>query len=377
LKHVLSLLAGLAIIGLAWILTFGAPWQVPVADVPGAGAPTGAGGPPTGAGRGSGGATFVTLAVVEIAPYTDVFRSVGTARAKASVTVETEAAGHVSQVHFGANQTVEAGALLLSLDDEVERIQLRTAQATLAEARSTLDRYRTLDRANSGAVSAVTLIESETQVELAEASLARAEYDLSLKSVRAPISGTLGLTDVETGVYLGTGAEVVTITDQSHLIIEFGLPDRAAGVVGLGQAVRLTSASLPGRVFEGIVEGYDGRIDSTTRTIKVRAGVDNPDGLMLPGMIFNVILDHQNEPLPMVPANSITWSRDGAAVWVVADDKVQPQTVAIRHRSNDRIWLEAELAAGAQVVVDGVQKLRPGATVTTADAGRPAKAGSN
>lgn len=125
------------------------------------------------------------------------------------------------------------------------------------------------------------------------------------------------------------------------------------------------TASLPGRVFEGIVEGFERQIDSTTRTIKVRAMVDNAEGLMLPGMIFNVVLSRENAPLPSVPAVALTWSREGASVWVVEDGKAQTVSAAIRHRANDTVWLEADLKPGQQVVVEGVQKLREGAAVVT------------
>ncbi|QKV20184.1 efflux RND transporter periplasmic adaptor subunit [Oricola thermophila] len=379
LKRFLPPLAGIAIVALAWFATFGMPFMEQDPDTGTQGAASAsvppAGGPPGGGPRGRGaGATVVTLAEVEVLPFTEVFRSVGTARAQASVTVETEVAGKVTEVHFGANQEIEAGDPLVSLDDRVEQIALRTARANLAEAKATLERYTALMDMNSGAVSAVNVAEAETQVEIAEADVARAEYDLEQKTIRAPISGTLGLTDVEPGVYLAAASEIVTITDQTHLTIEFGLPDRAANIVQVGQPVRLITGSLPGRVFEGTVEGYDGQIDSTTRTIKVRAGIDNTDGLLLPGMIFNVLLAHENEPLPRVPATAITWSRDGASVWAVEQGKAEPVSVTIRHRADDMVWLDAELEEGRQVVVEGVQKLREGSQVTTA--GQMAEAGN-
>ena len=357
-KQFLSILIGAAIVAAAWVATFGNPLETgQPAEVARASQP----GQPR-AGR-AGVGTMVTVAPVVVEPYNDVFRSVGTARAKSSVTVETEVSGQVTEIHFGPNQKIAAGAPLLSLDDELERIAVRAVEASLAQARATQERYETLRQANSGAITAVSLTEAITAVEIAEAELARAQYDLAQKTVRAPISGILGLTDVEQGDVLATGAEVVTITDQSALTIEFGLPDRAASALEVGQPVRLSTGSLPGRVFEGLVAGYDGQIDSTTRTIKVRARVDNAAGLMLPGMIFNAMLFPENPPLPRVPANAITWGRDGASVWLVEEGRAQRVGVAIRHRQNDMVWLDAALADGALVVVEGVQKLRPGAEV--------------
>ncbi|CAN0343838.1 unnamed protein product, partial [Chrysoparadoxa australica] len=157
-------------------------------------------------------------------------------------------------------------------------------------------------------------------------------------------------------MYLGATSQIVKITDQSSLTVEFGLPDRAAGIVQVGQSVWLTTGSLQGHVFEGAVEGFDGQIDSTTRTIKVRAQVDNPAGQLLPGMVFQVVMADENAPLPVVPANAITWSREGAAVWVARDGKAEAVLVTIRHRENDRVWLNGDLPDGTQVFVEGVQK---------------------
>lgn len=366
MKKLMIILAAVGVVGAAWVFTFGLPFgdttSDPTPQQATSSRPAGQGP----AGRGEA-VTIVTLQEVEAEAFTDNFRSVGTAKAKANVIVETETAGKVTNIHFGPNQRVEKGAPLVTLEDRVEQIALRSARANLAEAESTLARYETLRRTGSGAVSAVSVTEANTQLEIAAAALERAEYDLSLKTILAPISGTLGLTDVEPGMYLGTASEIVKITDQSSLTVEFGLPDRAAGIVQVGQKIWLTTGSLPGYVFEGAVEGFDGQIDSTTRTIKVRAQVDNINGQLLPGMVFQVIMADENDPLPVVPANAITWSREGAAVWIANDGKAEAVLVTIRHRENDRVWLNADLPDGTQVIVEGVQKVRSGESVATAE----------
>ncbi|MGR3714385.1 MAG: efflux RND transporter periplasmic adaptor subunit [Shimia sp.] len=357
-----------AIVAAAWFYTFGLPWQSnaddPLASAATAGQPAGE---QRGAGPNSRGgtATIVTMTTITAEPFTDAFRSVGTAKAKANVTVESETAGKVTDVHFGANQQIVAGDPLISIEDRVEQIALRAARANLSEARATLKRCDTLRQSGSGVISDVTVTEASTQVEIAEAALDRAEYDLTRKTIRAPISRTLGLTDIEVGMYLGVASQIVAITDQSYLTVEFGLPDRAAGIVKVRQMVRLSTNSLPGQVFVASVEWFDGQIDSTTRTIKVRARVDNEDGVMLPGMVFNVTLDDKNPPLPVVPANAITWSLDGAAVWVAKNNKAKIVPVAIRHREADRVWMTGDLPDGTLVIVEGVQKLREDAVVTT------------
>ncbi len=366
MKKLLTVLAAVTVIGAAWVFSFGAPWSgtdtQPAAGQGPASERAGVGPKKLGVG-----ATIVTLQEVKATAFTDNFRSVGTAKAKANVIVETETAGKVTNIHFGANQKIEKDDPLVTLESRVEQIALRSAHANLAEAEATLARYETLRRSGSGAVSAVSVTEANTKVEIAAAAVERAEYDLSLKTILAPISGTLGLTDVEPGMYLGATSQIVKITDQSSLTVEFGLPDRAAGIVQVGQSVWLTTGSLQGHVFEGAVEGFDGQIDSTTRTIKVRTQVDNPAGQLLPGMVFQMVMADENAPLPVVPANAITWSREGAAVWIARDGKAEAVLVTIRHRENDRVWLNGDLPDGTQGIVEGVQKVRAGEVVATAE----------
>ena len=381
MNRFISLLIACVIVGGAWIWTFGPPL----------GGDTATSDPTTPATAGPGrpggmGATLVTLAEVTQDPYVETFRSIGTAKARANVNVNvtSEVSGRVTAVHFTDTAEVAAGDTLVSLNPQVEEIARSTARANLDEAQSTLDRLSQLQRSGSAAVTAVSVTEAETQVALATANLARAEYDLSQKTIQAPISGVLDLSDIEVGAYLTANSPVVRIMDQSQLRIEFGLPDRASSFVNLGQVARLVTTSLPGQIFEAEVTGFDGLIDSTTQTIKVRATIDNPEGKLLPGMIFSVSIAQPNEALPKLPAAALTWTRDGASVWRVDGGSdgtmVTRVPITLRHRANDMVWVEAELPAGSKVVVEGVQKLREGGQVTTADqamARRPAAEGSN
>ena len=335
MNRFISLLIACVIVGGAWVWTFGPPLGGDTATSD----PT----TPAAAGRpgrpGGMGATLVALAEVTPEPYVETFRSIGTAKARANVNVTSEVSGRVTAVHFTDTADVAAGDTLVSLNPQVEEIALSTARANLAEAQSTLDRLSQLQRSGSAAVTAVSVTEAETQVAIASANLARAEYDLSQKTIQTPISGVLGLSDIEVGAYLTANSPVVRIIDQSQLRIEFGLPDRASSFVQLGQVARLVTTSLPGQIFEAEVTGFDGLIDSTTQTIKVRATIDNPEGKLLPGMIFSVSIAQPNEALPKLPAAALTWTRDGASVWRVDGGPdgtmVTRVPITLRHRAND------------------------------------------
>lgn len=383
MKHILSLVIAAALIGGTYFLTFvyegGETPEQANASVSSARA--GSPGQRRG-GRGGNQASTVTMASVKVEPYTDLFSALGDVQADARVRVLSEVNGRVTAVHMVPNVRIEAGALLVSVNDELEKIATRTAQIQLQQAQETLSRYEKL--ASTGTLTNTSLTDAQVAVDIAQAALDKANYDLEQRSIVAPIDGTPGLTDVQVGAYLNTGTELVTLTNTDSLIVEFTLPDRASELLRPGYPVRVTAPSRPGAVLEGEITAYDNEIDPETRLIGARARFANVGQVLQPGAIVNVLVSNTNEPLPSVPVSALTWSREGATVWVVKDGKVSKVSVVVRSRENDVVWLDADLEDEAQVVIEGVQKLREGSQVVTQEqlnqrgaeegAARPARA---
>lgn len=383
MKHILSLVIAAALIGGTYFLTFvyegGETPEQANASVSSARA--GSPGQRRG-GRGGNQASTVTMASVKVEPYTDLFSALGDVQADARVRVLSEVNGRVTAVHMVPNVRIEAGALLVSVNDELEKIATRTAQIQLQQAQETLSRYEKL--ASTGTLTNISLTDAQVAVDIAQAALDKANYDLEQRSIVAPIDGTPGLTDVQVGAYLNTGTELVTLTNTDSLIVEFTLPDRASELLRPGYPVRVTAPSRPGAVLEGEITAYDNEIDPETRLIGARARFANVGQVLQPGAIVNVLVSNTNEPLPSVPVSALTWSREGATVWVVKDGKVSKVPVVVRSRENDVVWLDADLEDGAQVVIEGVQKLREGSQVVAQEqlnqrgaeegAARPARA---
>lgn len=364
MKHVLSLLVATAIIGGTYFFTF-VYESSDSSEQAEAAVPSGRAGPPgrRRGGRGGNQASTVTMTSVKVEPFTELFSALGDVQADARVRVLSETSGRVTAVHMAPNITVEAGALLVSLNDELQKIAVRTAQIQLRQAQETLSRYETL--AASGTLTNTSLADAQVAVDIAQAALDKANYDLQQRSIIAPIVGTPGLTDVQVGSYLNTGTELVTLTNTKSLIVEFTLPDRASELLRPGYPVSVTAPSRPGAVLDGEITAYDNEINPETRLIGVRARFANVGGALQPGAIVNVLVTNTNEPLPSVPVSALTWSREGATVWVANDGKVSKVPVVVRSRENDTVWLDADLADGDQIVIEGVQKLREGSQVVT------------
>lgn len=306
----------------------------------------------------------VTTTTVSVAPPQTEVRSIGTGKALRAVTVTTDVAGTVEEIHFRPNATVERHAPLITLEREAQEIALRSAEAAYGQQNATFERLSTLAARNSNAISSAQIEEAKASLATAEADLAAAQFEVDRRVIDAPFEGTVGLSDLEVGDYLAQGAPVVDIYDTSQLLVEFEVPETAASAVRIGLPLTLVTPSLIGRVFAGEVTAFDAAINAQTRTLRVRAVVENMAGVLLPGMTFSVTFSSMSTPLPVVPAVAITWNAEGAAVWRVGEGNMPERVpLVIRRRDGDRVFIEANLKEGDRIVLDGILKVRPGVPV--------------
>jgi RND family efflux transporter MFP subunit len=284
--------------------------------------------------------TTVVLAPLENRSYTLVLRTVGSAGSLYSADVVATEAGEVVETTLHANQMVEKGDVLLRLDDRTELLALEIAQANRDQAQATVTRYEGLHQNGSAVVTDVALSEAEVALRLAEANVGLAEIALGNRTIVAPISGRLGLSDVSVGDQLSSGDPIVTVDDTTTLLATFEVPERSIGLLAEGKPVLVTTPTYAGRIFEGAITAFDSRLDSVTRSATVQAEIDNAEGLLLAGMTLAIRMT--DETLPMVPSTAITWDRSGAGIWVAEDDGARRVPVTIRYRDGDRVWVETE-----------------------------------
>ena len=321
-----------------------------------------------GGGAGSGGGrrnntTVVKTAILEEQPYTLILRTIGTARSRTDVNVTSGQAGEIVELTLEANKIVARGDVLLKLDDETERLSLQIAEATRDKALDTASRYRSLRSSGNLSVTQAELADAELDLNLAQASVGLAQHNLDQRTFHAPINGRLGLDDLQVGDRVSVGDLIVTIDDASTLLAEFEVPERSMALLEVGREVLVSTPTYAGRVFKGRVTAFDSRLDSVTRSATVQAEIDNKDDLLLSGMTFSVRMIDKTDPLPVVPATAITWTREGAGIWTVENDRASRQPVAIRFRNGNSVWVDTPVAPGASIVVEGAAKLRAGAQV--------------
>jgi RND family efflux transporter MFP subunit len=316
----------------------------------------------TDAGRGygfGGGPTRVIAAPVAERALADQIRAIGDGQALRAVTIRAQTVGLVTEIPVQAGARVEEGATIARLEHEAETIALERAEIVLANARDELERYRQLQ----GNVTEVRLREAELALRTAELEKRQAEFDLAQRKITAPISGWLGIIDIEVGDRVLAQDELATITDRTALLINFRVPERVITQLELGMPLTVVPLGLRNTELTGHISAIDTIVDRASRTLRVQARVANEDDRMRVGMAFEVELELPGDTLLSIEPLALQWSSQGAFVWAVRDGKAARVPVTIRQRNADSVLVDGDLQPGEPIVVEGVQNLRPGSEV--------------
>jgi membrane fusion protein (multidrug efflux system) len=294
--------------------------------------------------------------------FADSVEAVGTSRAHRAVVLFSQANGRIDHIAFSGGEKVSKGAVILTLENGAEQAALKSAAATLTEARASFERQQRLQ--SSGSTSEATL-------EAARAGLLRAEAESDMAAValddlilRAPFDGVLGMLDLSPGQLIKTTDELTTLDDLSRIEVDFRIPERHMARVALGLKVQLTSAAWPGRIFEGEISAIDTRVDPDTRSIGLRALIDNSDGALAPGMFIEVTLVLSNRDAIAVPERALTVSGDRSYINVIRDGHAVQLDIVPGQSLNGLIEVAGgDLTPGTPVIVSNLQRLRDGVPV--------------
>ncbi|MDM7941436.1 MAG: efflux RND transporter periplasmic adaptor subunit [Hydrogenophaga sp.] len=285
----------------------------------------------------------------------------GNGSARQSVVLFPAGAGEVAEVTFRSGQAVRAAQVLLRLDDRTERLAADLAAARVEAARALADRYE--GTRGTGAVPESVLDEARAALRATQIELAQAREAVADRVVRAPFAGVVGLATVERGDRVTPETALTTLDDRRVLFIDFNIPEAYLARVRPGQVIKAMNPAYPGRVFDGAVAQIDSRIDPVSRNVRVRAAMPNPDDLLRSGMSFQVQLGLAGPPRVSVPELALQWDRDGSFVWVVREGRSVRLAARPVRRGDGRVLLDGDLEPGETVVVEGVQRLRPGIAV--------------
>lgn len=310
---------------------------------------------------GFGGPALVVTRPVELAVVNDRLNAIGDGEAVRSVIVTPYSTGNLIEVLVKSGDRVAQGQVMARLDNDEQRIAADQARLTRDRAQDKLKRYENLKAA--AAVTDVAIQDARDELKAAELALQKAELDLHRRDINAPFDGVVGIILVNVGDYVTTSSEIARVDDRSDILVDFWVPERFATKVRVGGPISATAIARPGEVFTGSVEAIDNRIDQASRTLRIRARIDNPEDILRAGMSFSVSMLFEGDRYPSVDPLALQWSADGSYVWRIAGDKAQKVPVKIIQRNPDRVLVDAKLTANEVVATEGLQRLRDDADV--------------
>ncbi len=333
-----------------------------------------------------------TAAAKDVGVY---LNGLGTVAPLTTVTVKSRVDGQLLRIDFTEGQSVRAGQLLAELDPRPFQVQLMQAEgqrskdeAALHNAQVDLQRYQVLYSQDSIAkqqldTQAATVAQIQATIKSDQAQIESARLNLTYAHITAPTAGRVGLRQVDVGniVHASDANGVVVITQLQPINVLFTLPaDQIPQVLpqvhaGKTLGVDAYDRDLKHKLATGRLLAVDNQIDTTTGTVRLKAIFPNQDDALFPSQFVNArLLVNVLEGAVTVPAAAIQRSPQSTFVYAIKPDQtVESRNVVVGLTEGDDTVIEKGLAAGERVVIDGVDKLRPGMKVDTS---APGKGGS-
>ena len=330
----------------------------------------------------------VVAQVVTDEDVSDQTDYVGQTRASQRVDIRARVDGTLLKRPFEEGQEVSDDTVLYEIDPaEFEanllsaNAQLAKAEASYAENKRNLERYTTLVEKDSPAVSESQFDiakskadQSAAEVSAGKAEVERAKLDLGYATISSPISGRAGISTVDVGNLVGPDSGIlVTVLALDPIDVDFAVGEREylnyREAVAAGNAEDFTPQILlaNGKLYphKGTIDVVNNEVDPATGTISIRLKFPNPERLLLPGQYVNVLLIQvQPKRRVVIPQSAVQENQAGPFVLIVdGEGKIESRPIKTGARVGTGVVVEEGLVPGETLVVEGIQKVRPGAKV--------------
>ncbi|MFP3515162.1 MdtA/MuxA family multidrug efflux RND transporter periplasmic adaptor subunit [Pseudomonas sp. SIMBA_077] len=337
---------------------------------------------------GFGGSTLpvpVLVAQVTRGDFPIYYKALGTVTALNTINVRSRVAGELVKVYFKEGQTVKAGELLAEIDPRSYQNALLQAEGTLLQNQAQLknaqvdvQRYRGLYAEDSIAKQTLDTAEAlvgqyQGTVKTNQAAVNDAKLNLEFTKIRAPISGRVGLRQLDVGnlVAANDTTALVVITQTEPIVVSFTLPENNLTLVleryrsGASLPVQAWDRGDTKELAKGVLSSIDNQIDVTTGTLKFKALFENRDQALFPNQFVNVrLLADTLKDVILAPTAALQYGTNGSFVYAMdGDNKVSIRSIKVGATDGELTVIEDGLQPTDRVVLEGTDRLREGSAV--------------
>ncbi|MEO8429635.1 MAG: efflux RND transporter periplasmic adaptor subunit [Verrucomicrobiota bacterium] len=310
--------------------------------------------------------TQVVVVEAKRRPISETLALPGNVLANEMVEIKSETDGMVQEINFSEGQRVEKGRLLIRLDESKLAASVAEVDANFKLSQSNHERAQQLLKDKLISQQEFDQVASSFAVNQAGLELKRRQ----LKDARiyASFSGIVGARNVSPGQVISKNTTLTWLVDLDPIKVEISVPEKFLGQVKIGQNIEFNVTAFPNQKFKGEVYFISPQVDLGTRTALVKALIPNPELQLKPGMFASLDLTlKERDHAIVIPEVALINDGDKTSVFIVDKDlNAQLRTVKVDLRLAGQVEITSGLQGGEQIIVEGMQKVRPGGKVKLA-----------
>lgn len=306
-------------------------------------------------------AMTVSGIVVEPQSFSNTISLSGSIEANENVEIRSEVSGIVEKIFFSEGANVSKGQILFKVNDIELRAQL--AQAKTRENLTSENERRAKLLLQKEAISQEEYDIASADYRTAKAQTQLIQAQIGKTTIRAPFSGKIGLRNISPGTYVTPTTLISKLVSSNLLKITFSIPEKYASEISKNTEITFTVPNIQ-ETFKAKIYAIEPEIETTTRTLKIRALAENSSGKLLPGTFANIELPLKNIPdAILIPTEAIIPVQDGKKVFISENGKAKGVNVETLTRTDKSIIITSGLKAGDTVVTSGVMSLKDEAKI--------------
>lgn len=293
--------------------------------------------------------------------YQPTLDAIGTFQANQGTILKAQTDGQIQKIHFSAGDHVQAGDILLTLNNVQQKAAL---DAAIAQQKLNIAMYtRDQELEKLGAISLAAVDQAKAAVDGGDAAVKEAGSAYDLTMISAPFSGRIGISKVHLGDYLQAGDAIVSLQNIDPMLIDFYVPQQYFSSIQVGKTV-VVHANTTQTPVQGKIINYETVVNETTGMLQVRASVPNVRQQLLPGGYATLQINiNEAEPIISIPQTAIMYDAQGAYVYIIQKNIAHAQRVTLGQQVHQNIQVMTGLNENDVIVTAGTNKVHENSRV--------------